>query len=150
MNRIEAMDRAACARVMDVIGAMLKASPELRDLGVAGRVKGARFDPANGTLAVTLDLGLVNAASGERATREAAAYRELAALWPFNLPADGLGREVVIGGLAHTIVGLLPRSRRTPVLLRRVDGKVFKYPADVVRAVLGTPAAAPAAKGGVR
>lgn len=54
----------------------------------------------------------------------------------FDLPADGLGKTVTLGGKAMTIVGLNTRARRMPVMLKDASGRSFKAPAEGVAAML--------------
>lgn len=51
-------------------------------------------------------------------------------------PAD-LGLEVKINGETYTILGLKPRATKRPVVLRRADGEIYNFPAEMVREALG-------------
>lgn len=81
---------------------------------------------------------------GEALNREAILLRDHAE--KFDLPKDCYGKTVKIFNHVrdeeYTLVGIAPRSWRFPVLGKRKDGKVFKFPINAIRKSLGlTPVA---------
>jgi hypothetical protein len=83
---------------------------------------------------------------GQVLTPEAEAFLQAAPIYGFS--REDLGREVQVGGQLYRIAGLLPRSRRFPVLAeRRPDGKMFKLPLESVRRALKAGAPSPQARG---
>jgi len=57
----------------------------------------------------------------------------------YGLDASDLHNNVVLNGNAYEIVGLKPRSRKYPIICKRlVGGKMFKFSAGTVRFALGS------------
>lgn len=71
---------------------------------------------------------------GTVVTKEADDFEQLAGL--YGLKATDLGRTFKTGGREYTIRGANPRSRRTPILADRDDGKGFRFPTETVKALL--------------
>jgi hypothetical protein len=84
----------------------------------------ARYTDVSLTIPITLEL---TDTSGEplQAKSDWSVYSFM-----YGLPIDALGKSFVDGGHQFTITGIAPKSRRFPVLVKRADGKTFKYPAD--------------------
>ena len=51
----------------------------------------------------------------------------------FGLHEKMFGKTFSFGGEIFTITGIRPKARKNPVLGTNVRGKVFVFPADVVR-----------------
>lgn len=62
-------------------------------------------------------------------------WQQLASL--YGLPADGLGKTIVLSGKLFTITGLNTRARKSPVLLtEKATGKGYKAPIEIVNRAL--------------
>lgn len=119
---MKTLDAPACQLLRQRLNETL--APLGQELHVALAAKNASYN-REGTLATfKLEVAVIDAA-GKAESREAADYKRLHAL--YRLPADGLGRTVNFAGLNYTILGLLPKSRRFPLLAGR-DGKQYKLP----------------------
>lgn len=55
----------------------------------------------------------------------------------YGLPEDGVGRTFTERGRQYTILGLEPRARTFPIVVRRDDGSEFRLTAAVVKKALG-------------
>ncbi len=118
------LDATACQLIRPRLDAALAALG--RELGLQIKARNASYNSSHTNCTFKLELATIGE-SGEVETKEAAAYRELHQL--YGLPADGLGRMVPFNGEHFTIMGLLPKSDKYPLLARRAtDGKQFKLP----------------------
>lgn len=108
----------------------------LADRGITVKYKGGSFTTNNATLKI--EFATVSE-SGEVNTREASDFKALAKV--YGLEPTDLGRTFTSGGVTYTITGLKSRSHRYPVLVKRNDGRTFKFPADRVRFELSRTAA---------
>jgi hypothetical protein len=98
-----------------------------------GERHGITIKAGNGHYGATGDLKLVltpKTASGETQSKEELDYKQWHAV--YNLPVDGLGKRFLNAGTEYTICGMKPSSRSYPVLGRRGDGRVFKFPVSIV------------------
>jgi hypothetical protein len=50
----------------------------------------------------------------------------------YGMSPEDLGKSFTYGRDQYTIVGLSRKSHKFPLLAKRSDGKVFKFPVDVV------------------
>lgn len=130
MSKIQRFDRPAVRTVRDAMEEALKKVSE--EFGVAVTIGNASFTDNNVTFKVS---AAVVDADGSAKTREAESFERLATMWGFE-PSD-LGRVFADRGRRYTIVGAKPTSQKYPILCRRDDGKVFKYPVPVVLRHLG-------------
>lgn len=109
----------------------------LNDAGIEGvtfRLGSATYSPGSHAT-FKLEVSQINQ-DGSVETKDAAEYHANAK-W-FGLPEDGLGKIIVLRGDRYEIVGLAPRSRKYPVLVRRCrDKKTYKYPLYDVQRALG-------------
>ncbi len=98
-----------------------------KSVGFKLRLGNATFSDDNVTFKLECDRIGKN---GQAETKEAAAFRHLAKEYGLS-PAD-LGRKLRSNGSTYIVVGLLPKSYKFPILVRRTDGKMFKFPAERV------------------
>jgi len=124
------IDRHACR----LLKAKLQAALDLdnlgfKELGVDVQVGSARFSSSSATFKVEVS---IVAADGTVETKTVSDFKRCAQLW--GLQPDDFGRTFRSRGIAYEICGGKPGSYKYPILGKRVpDGKVFKFPADVVR-----------------
>ena len=109
------------------------------ELGCQIKVGGATFERDGSRCYFKVDCAVVGE-DGTVETREASDFVLYAA--QFKLSPEDLGREFTKGGETFTIIGCKPKSYKFPILARRQDGKVFKFPAVTVRAGMGRPVTA--------
>jgi hypothetical protein len=96
--------------------------------GVVLETGNGRFSPSNAT--VKLKISCINK-GGEVLSKEAEDFKQ--DCWKFGLQPEDLGKSFRSNVKEWKVVGLLPRSRKYPVLCERLpDGKRFKFPAKVV------------------
>lgn len=57
----------------------------------------------------------------------------------YDLPEDGVGKKFIDRRREFTIEGLNPQAVRYPVMVKRDDGRRFKYPVNLVLDCLGLP-----------
>ena len=108
------------------------------ELGCEIKVGGATFESDGSRCCFKVDCAVVGE-DGTVETQEASDFVLYAA--QFKLGPEDLGREFAKGGKTFTIIGCKPRSHKFPILARRQDGKVFKFPAATIRVCLGKPTA---------
>lgn len=53
--------------------------------------------------------------------------------WRFDLTVDQFGIIFTFRNKQYTVIGLKPRSLRFPILARNEVGKVYRFPADVLK-----------------
>ena len=95
------------------------------------KYKGGSFTPTNATL--KLEINPISD-TGETVTSEASDFKLYAPM--FGLNPDDLGKSFVSNFQTYTIIGLKKKSHTYPVLCKRSDGKLFKYPATTVKMLL--------------
>ena len=117
------IDSLACKLLREKINATL--APLGKELGVVILAKNATYNPAGTNATFKLEVATVGE-SGQAETKEAAAYRQLHQL--FNLPANGLFKEITFNRIPFKIIGLLPRSEKFPLLAQTPNGKQYKLP----------------------
>jgi hypothetical protein len=115
------IDSLACKLLREKINAAL--APLGKELGVVILAKNATYNHAGTNATFKLEVAAIGE-SGQVETKGAAAYRELHQL--FGLPADGLFKEIIYAGKPFKIVGLLPRSEKSPLLAQAPDGKQYR------------------------
>jgi hypothetical protein len=101
--------------------------------GVSISCKGGTFGPTS--YVAKVECAVI--AGGLAVTREVEAFNKMASL--YGLAPSDLGRSFAYSGGTYSICGLKPSSRN-PVLAKRQDGKVFKFPVEVVKYRLATAA----------
>ncbi len=100
--------------------------------GVSFQFKGGSFSPTVATL--KLEVGAIGN-DGSASTKESEAFKFNARF--FGLAPENLGAKVVLNHEQFEIIGLLPKSRKFPILCKRSDGKQFKFSASHVLLALG-------------
>ena len=128
--RIKQFDRAECRRLADVLNPELEAVG--KKLGISLVYKGARFSPTNST--IKIEAAIVGA-DGEVQTKEAEMFKLMARR--YGLKVSDLGKPFTDwSGKTYTITGCSSRRCRTPIFVKRADGKGFRFPAEEVKALL--------------
>lgn len=111
----------------------LEGSPFLTSIESALKVKikvgNISYDPVGGTASVKLEVAEIKA-DGSVASKEVAAFKRECGL--YGLPADALGKTIKYAGRTMKIVGLLPKSRKFPILCEELDGRRIKVTAEGV------------------
>jgi len=127
MTTIKSFDRTSIRFLQVAVSDALKKVGEA--FGVEFKLGGGRFSPTHygGKLDVTI-------AGAE--PQEAQDFRRYADM--FGLKPDDLGRTFLSRGRQFTIVGLLARSKRYPVLGQNGRGTRYKFPVETVKAGLST------------
>ena len=87
-----------------------------------------RFTDAE--ITVKLVASLPSATTGEIESVEARAFKANA--YRYGLQPTDLGREFTHAGDTFTITGAKPKAGKFPILATRRDGKVYKFPADLI------------------
>jgi len=91
----------------------------------AGR---ATYTPTNSTMKLEIS---AKDESGSAIPRMAEDFKRLAYL--HGLEPEDLGRKFVFSGRGYTILGLNPRCRKSPILVKRDDGREFKIAAHLCK-----------------
>ena len=99
--------------------------------GVSIRAGNASFDALHANFKV--EVKVLQTASG--VSGDEAEFRRYAGM--VGLQPDVYGKTFVSNGSTFTVSGLSLKSRRMPVLARREDGKVYKFPVNIVCLKLG-------------
>jgi hypothetical protein len=123
------MDKPKIRDMRPVIEAALKSVEER--FGVKVKVGNASFTPNN----VVFKVEFAELVDGKAVTKEIEDFKRNAVF--FGLQPDDMGKTFLFRNDAYTVCGLAPKSRKAPVLARRTDGKVFKFPVAEVRLWLG-------------
>ena len=106
------------------------------ELGCQIKVGSATFERDGSRCTFKIDCAAVGE-DGAVETREASDFTRCAT--QYGLRPDDLGAEFTKGGETFTVIGCKPKSYKYPILARRNDGKVFKFPAATVRAGMDRP-----------
>ncbi len=97
--------------------------------GLVIKAGGASFTSTNATFKIEI---ATKSQDGEVQTKERTAWLSLASL--YGADPDKLGKVVSYFGNEYKILGLLPKSRRFPVLAEKLGtGKNFKLPIECVK-----------------
>lgn len=104
------------------------------DLGCQIKVGRASFARDGANCSFKIECAVVGD-DGQVKTKEASDFTHCAV--QYGLEASDLGREFTSNGNTFTVIGCKPKSYKFPILGRRDDGKVFKFPAVIVRLGLG-------------
>lgn len=121
---IEKIGRDECKMIREIVNATL--ADALGELGLKASIGNMTFDGETVTTKLTVAIADYNAGEAE--------FKK--GCWKFDLNKSDFGRKFESNGEVFTICGLKPRSRKYPVLGKRADGKVFKFPAARVRMLL--------------
>jgi hypothetical protein len=106
-----------------------------REYGFKLTLGNATYD--NNTASFKLNIGTI-AEDGTASTKEASDYIAYASI--FQLDKKWLNKSFThTNGHEYTVIGLKPRSKKAPVLCERDDGKLFKFPANVIGFKFGAP-----------
>ena len=104
-----------------------------RENNISLKCGNIRFDSR--TAKIVVEAGTIDDATGTVITQEMQQWRTGHTF--YDLPAAGLGQMFFSGGTQYKITGLNTRRPKFPVSAERVcDGKLFKFPASVVRNAL--------------
>jgi hypothetical protein len=88
-----------------------------------------------GTATFKVEVATVSA-DGVVASREADDFKRHAIM--FGVKPEDMHRELTHGGRVYTLTGLAVKSTKFPFLAKsKLDGKIYKLPADDVRVALG-------------
>jgi len=130
MASITSIDREACRHIRQLLDALM---PQLEaSTGLKIKVGSARFTPEN----VTFKLEMATVAKdGTVESKEARAFKLHAK--SYHLDPEDFGKTFESRGHKYTICGLASRSYKFPILAKRNDGKVFKFPSNMVAMRLG-------------
>lgn len=110
--------------------------------GVTLKVGSGSYDMNEQYGSFKLEVGAVNSATGEVATKDSESFKRYAA--SYGLAPDDLNREFRHGMDTFKITGLNTRRPKNPISAIRVrDGAGFKFTANAVCNALGKPQAAP-------
>jgi len=121
---------AICNKIDEHILDALKEVGE--ELGLSISINGGRYGATSYT--PKLQLALISE-DGEVMSSEAETFKNFAQY--YGMKESDLHRKVTINGTRYEIVGLSTRSRKFPVLTKRVkDGRAFKHTKDGVVAAL--------------
>jgi len=125
MEKIEQVNRESAKVLRAEIESAL--SPVLTAAGMEISKTSVVFTPSDSTIKVSLTFHIVGMESPE-----SRAFRELANL--YGLAPEYLGCEFWSRGKVYKIEGLLPNSRKFPVLASDVStGKLFKFAVSAVK-----------------
>lgn len=111
------------------------------------KARGVHLDTKNGSitpdgkiLTLKLECSLLNP-DGSVESREASDFRIHCHFRihcrSFGLQPEDLNKTIQYGGRGLTIIGILPKNSRYPILVREAGGKQLKLPADATARALG-------------
>ncbi len=93
------------------------------------KLEAIQFPSANATVA-----GVANATAANLNPIEVKAALDWKAKAAYRgLPVNALGKQTLYGGKTYTIVGLMPRRHRYPILAKSVNGKLICLAESAVR-----------------
>ena len=118
-------DRPRCREIRDALDEVIQ--PLSQRLGLTIRLGTASFTSNN----IRFKLEVFE--DSETGTPEADAFRVYCSR--YGLQPEDLNKPFAWGGKQYALIGCKPRSTRFPLLGRGPDGKVFKFPADIARAI---------------
>jgi hypothetical protein len=122
------IDRKTCREISAKVQAALEEA--FADTGITVKTGNGTFSPSKFTLKVDFTT-MVGGKSNEELEFGRYASR-------YGLSADDFGKQFSRGGDTYTICGVKPRSSKYPILAKCLsNGKVYKFSADVVKALLG-------------
>jgi len=130
MPKLERFDRQSLHAIGERIKALLE--PLHAEFGCTVEVNGGTFEATYYKPRVTLTLEVAKGVAGNL---EALDFKRMARL--FGLEPEDLGKTFTSHGHTYEICGLKYRSYKNPIIGKRVDGKLFKFPAQTVLMALG-------------
>jgi hypothetical protein len=128
---IKTFDRAAVRTLRDDINEALAAVAKKH--GISLSTGNVSFNARNANIKL---VAAIIDESGVAQTPEKTAFRAYAP--HYGLSPDDFGKTFRAAGKTYEIVGLKPKSHQYPILGKRADGKIFKFPAETVK--FGLPA----------
>jgi len=103
-----------------------------KEFGVKFTYKGGTFDPNSFTFKIVADV--INPETGTN-EKDLQMFKMYAA--SYDLSPDDFHKVIRIKRGMFKIIGIAPQSYKYPILLQNVEtGKVWKYPATVVKAAI--------------
>jgi hypothetical protein len=126
--KIEELDRKSLSFLRAEIDKAL--APLAEETGLVISAGNASFTPGQATLKINIS---TVSKDGQVNTREAENFKVLAEVYGLN--SDDLGKTFTYGGKRYTICGLKPRCSK-PVIAQSEDGRMYRFPADGVKAML--------------
>lgn len=118
------MTPSICNQIRDELNKVL---PDIgKKLGISLKMGNGSYTHSTATLKVE---AAVLTPDGEAQTKEAIAFKQFAT--SYGLKPTDLGREFSTMTGTYKIVGLATRSWKMPILATQ-NGKMYKFPADVV------------------
>ena len=124
------MDKPKIRDMRPAIEAALKGVEA--QFGVKVQVGKASYTPNN----VVFKIEFAELVDGQAVSRDVEDFKQMATL--YGLKPDDLGKPFMFRNEGYTVCGLAPKRRKAPILGKRGhDGKVFCFPADEVRLLLG-------------
>lgn len=119
MEKVTAIDRATADMIQKTCGEHLRLGA-LAALGLEIEKTRTTYDPRTNRIKLSFELRLSGGAP-----RIEVDYAAFAA--QLGLPADGLGRKVLLSSGWFTIAGLVPSARKNPVIVKSVStGKLYR------------------------
>jgi hypothetical protein len=118
------IDRATVKKLRDEM--LLEIGAVAEKHGLKAEAVRATFDTNDATF--TFRLTQMGEAGDAAERAHFARHASLVGLAP-----DLYGRTFTHGGHLYFVLRINPRARSTPVICRRMDGKLFKFPAELVR-----------------
>jgi len=116
------MDREKAKAIRESLDKVL--ADVAKEHGVEIVVGRGTFGPFNATFKLEV---AEKDTKGTALTREAQEFQMFAERFGFH--KNDLGAKFSVSGRSYTLMGLSIRSSRLPILAKRDDGKVFKFPA---------------------
>lgn len=123
-DKIKQIGRDECKMIRELVNMALEDA--LSDLGLKASIGNMTFDYETVSSKLTIAIEEYDAGKSDF----------MKGCWKFDLNKSDFGRKFESNGEVFTICGLKPRSRKYPILGKRADGKVFKFPANRVRMLL--------------
>lgn len=127
------IDRSTVAELHEQLRELLDGFAAARNL--QAKLGAATFTGNNVQFKIEL---AVLTPTGHAMTREAETFVLHAAC--HGLAAADLGKSITHNGTTYKIIGMNPRSRKTPILVADDAGRQYKMPASLLKALLAIPA----------
>ena len=128
MSKIQHFDRATCNAVREAVEKALR--PVAEEFGLTLTMRGGSFMATNYSPKIEF---AVQGEGGIVMGKEAESFKVNAFI--YGLAPTDLGKSFTYGGQSYTITGL--GKGKSPILAKRVtNGKTYKFPPDVVKALL--------------
>jgi hypothetical protein len=125
-NTISNLNRASLDLVALAIDEALASVGEKYGLQIA--TGGGTYGGANASL--KLKLSVVNA-DGSVVTEEAQCFKQYIGMYSNGrMTPEDLGKTFVSKGKTYTVIGLMLRAKKYPILAQRSDGSKFKFSVD--------------------